>query len=57
MKYQIYLQKDVSDIVNAIAKSLNQAPSTMLKEMLETNFRTAYNQAKKGVENGEKSKK
>lgn len=42
MKYQIYIQKDVSDIINAVAKSLNKKPTTLLKEMLESNFRNAY---------------
>ena len=42
MKYQIYLQKDVSDIINAVATSLNKKPSTLIKEMLESNFRNAY---------------
>lgn len=42
MKYQIYLAKDVSDIINGVAKSLNKKPSTMIKEMLEENFRIAY---------------
>lgn len=45
MKYQIYLQKDVSDIINAIAQGLHKKPSTLIKEMLESNFRTAYSQA------------
>lgn len=42
MKYQIYLQKDVSEIINKIAQALNQAPSTLIKNYLETNFREAY---------------
>lgn len=42
MKYQIYLQKDVSEIINAVAQSLNKKPSALIKEMLESNFRTAY---------------
>lgn len=45
MKYQIYLAKDVSDIVNKVANFENKKPSTLLKELLEDNFRTAYNQA------------
>lgn len=49
MKYQIYLQKDVSDIINHVAKALNKKPSTMIKEMLEDNFRTAYNLATKDL--------
>lgn len=42
MKYQIYLQKDVSDIINGVAKSLNKKPTALIKEMLESNFRNAY---------------
>lgn len=49
MKYQIYLQKDVSEIVDAIAMGLNKTPSTLLKEMLESNFRNAYKDALKLV--------
>lgn len=45
MKYQIYLQKDVSDIINQIALGLNKKPSTLIKELLESNFRTAYKDA------------
>lgn len=45
MKYQIYLQKDVSDIINSISKGLNKRPSTFIKELLENNFRTAYKDA------------
>lgn len=56
MKYQIYLQKDVSDIINAISKSYGKKPSTFIKEMLESNFRKAYADAMKtGVlKNGRK---
>lgn len=54
MKYQIYLQKDVSDIINKVAKYEGKKPNTLIKELLELNFRQAYNQAievveKKGV--------
>lgn len=49
MKYQIYLQKDVSEIINKVAKTLGKKPSTMIKEMLESNFRTAYQDAIKVV--------
>ena len=45
MKYQIYLQKDVSEIINAIAQGLNKKPNTLIKEMLEENFRLGFNQA------------
>ena len=45
MKYQIYLQKDVSEMINAIATGLGKKPATFIKEMLENNFRTAYKDA------------
>ena len=47
MKYQIYLQKDVSDIINTVAKHYNKKPATLIKEMLESNFRIALEQEKK----------
>jgi len=45
MKYQIYLQKDVSDIINKIAKFEGKKPNTFIKDILELNFRSAYKQA------------
>lgn len=54
MRYQIYLAKDVSDIINAIAKGTNQKPATMIKQLLEDNFRTAYIQATDLLEKKEK---
>lgn len=45
MKYQIYLAKDVSDLVNKVAKYEGKKPNTLIKELLESNFRTAYQQA------------
>ena len=57
MKYQIYLQKDVSDIINAVAKATNKKPNTMIKEMLESNFRVAFNQATELFEKGRKEGK
>jgi len=42
MRYQIYLSKDVSDIINSISKGLSKKPNTLIKELLESNFRTAY---------------
>ena len=64
MRYQVYLQKDVSDIINTIAKGLGKKPSTIIKDLLETNFRTAFSMAenqlsdrKEGNPHGEQSKK
>ena len=54
MKYQIYLQKDVSDIINKVAQFEGKKPSTLIKELLEDNFRTAYNQATEVYEKGKK---
>ena len=51
MKYQIYLAKDVSEIINNVAKTLKKKPSTMIKEMLENNFRIAYQDALKSLDN------
>lgn len=45
MKYQIYLQKDVSEIINALCAGLDIKPSTFIKEHLETSFRSAYQSA------------
>jgi len=45
MRYQIYLAKDVSDLVNKVAKYEGKKPNTLIKELLESNFRTAYQQA------------
>lgn len=45
MKYQIYLAKDVSHIINKVAEYEKKKPCTLIKELLEDNFRTAYNQA------------
>lgn len=42
MRYQIYLSKDVSDIINAISQGLEKKPNTLIKELLESNFRNAY---------------
>lgn len=50
MKYQIYLQKDVSDIINKVAKFEGKKPNTLIKELLEQNFRTAQEQANKVLE-------
>ena len=47
MKYQIYLQKDISDIINTVAKHYNKKAATLIKEMLESNFRIALEQEKK----------
>lgn len=58
MRYQIYLSKDVSDIINAISKGVNKKPNTLIKELLESNFRTAYADAlSQGVLQNEHTKK
>lgn len=38
MKYQIYLNKDTSDLVNFMAKALDIKPNTFIKNLLESNF-------------------
>lgn len=59
MRYQIYLSKDVSDIINTISQGLNKKPNTFIKELLESNFRTAYADVLKqqGVSTNEPTKK
>lgn len=59
MRYQIYLDKEVSDIINTISKGLNKKPNTLIKELLESNFRTAYADvlAQQGVSTNERAKK
>lgn len=47
MKYQIYLQKDVTELINGIAQALNQAPATFIKNYLEDNFRAVMQEARK----------
>lgn len=47
MKYQIYLQKDVTELINGIAEALNQAPATFIKNYLEDNFRAVMQEARK----------
>lgn len=42
MKYQIYLQKDVSEIVEELSKNLNTKSSTLIKQMIEDTLRSAY---------------
>lgn len=57
MKYQIYLAKDVSEVLNAISEGLNKKPSTLIKELLEDNFRRGIIQATQylgGAKNGGK---
>ena len=45
MKYQIYIKKEVSDIINKVAQFEGKKPNTLIKELLEQNFTLAYNQA------------
>lgn len=47
MKYQIYLQKDVTEFINGIASAMNQAPSTFIKQYLEENFRAVIQEVRK----------
>ena len=43
MKYQIYLNKESSDYINAIAEHENKKPNTLIKELLESMLRIAVN--------------
>lgn len=45
MKYQIYLNKFTSEIVNKMAEEINIKPATMIKEIFETNVLNGYKQA------------
>lgn len=47
MKYQIYLQKDVTEFINGIASAMNQAPATFIKQYLEENFRAVIQDVRK----------
>jgi predicted DNA-binding protein len=38
MKYQIYLKKETSELINAVAKASNKKSSTFLKEFIEECF-------------------
>jgi len=38
MKYQIYLNKDISDIINALAKAEGKKSNTFIKEFVERSF-------------------
>ena len=40
MKYQIYLKKESSDILNELAKTWNIKPNTLIKLIIEPQFQT-----------------
>lgn len=41
MKYQIYLNKETSTIIEKVAQTDNKKPNTLIKELLEGMFRIA----------------
>lgn len=41
MKYQIYLNKTTSEMLNEIARQLDKKPSTLIKEFIENSFTMA----------------
>lgn len=41
MKYQIYLNKETSELINTCATHDNIKPSTMIKQLLEGMFKIA----------------
>jgi predicted DNA-binding protein len=41
MKYQIYLNKDASELLNQMAKADNKKPATLIKELMESMLRVA----------------
>lgn len=40
MKYQIYLNKETSELVNAISKLQGKKPNSFIKEFIENCFET-----------------
>lgn len=38
MKYQIYLNKEISDIINALAKAEGKKTNTFIKDFVEHSF-------------------
>lgn len=41
MKYQIYLNKDTSTLINDLAQKNNQKPATLIKQLVEGCMRIA----------------
>lgn len=41
MRYQIYLDKETSEIINTCAEHDNQKPATLIKQLLESMFHLA----------------
>ena len=41
MKYQIYLNKEASETINAMAQYDNKKPATLIKELMESMLRVA----------------
>lgn len=52
MKYQIYLDKQTSEIINGISEKENRKPASLIKEFLEGFFKVA--QAVKEVKDHDK---
>lgn len=50
MKYQIYLNKQTTEIVNYLANKSNMKPSTFIKLMVEGGVKASYELAKKELE-------
>lgn len=40
MKYQIYLNKETSELLNSMAEQLKMKPSTFIKAFIEGSFNT-----------------
>ena len=55
MKYQIYLNKDTSEIINAIAQKEGRKPASLIKEFMEEFFVIA--KAVKGATQNDKGKR
>lgn len=50
MKYQIYLNKETTEIVNYLANKNDMKPSTFIKLMVEGGIKASYNFAKAKME-------
>lgn len=53
MKYQIYLNKKTSEVINALAKMDNEKPATYLKRYLEVSFAIAMKKAQEVIDDAD----
>lgn len=55
MKYQIYLNKRTTEIVNYLASKSDMKPATFIKLMVEGGVNASYELAKKELMKGEQN--